>query len=163
MLYDKNKNLKKIKNQIRKHKVKPNDFLRYVPKNSMELLEYIGKLKNAYLKKDELNIFYAARVIAEKCYRLLRPFNPVWKFTSEKETYPTFLQLKKKPKHYAQDFRVCYGLTMKKRNKDQIYKSALRLASETVEFLKENNIEKKIKDKEFLSLFNSKGYMKLLK
>jgi len=65
---------------------------------------------------NELNLFYAAREIAEICYNLFRPFNPVWTYTSERETYAAFLSLKNKPKNYLEDFRVCYDITTEKRS-----------------------------------------------
>jgi len=145
--------------------VQPNSqdyFFKFIPEEASYLLEYVGKLKNAYSKGDELNLFYAARVIAEICYNLLRPFNPVWTYTSEREIYVAFLNLKNRPKNYVEDFRVCYGITTEKRPLDRVYKSAIRLARETVEFLRANKGEEKIKDEEFLRFFKSKEYAEFL-
>jgi hypothetical protein len=47
-------------------------------------------------------MLYAARTIAEICYNILIPFNAVWKYKSESETYPSH-QLENKPKHYVED------------------------------------------------------------
>lgn len=101
-------------------------------------------------------------MIAEICYNLLRPFNPVWKYASEGETYSAFIELKNKPRYYVEDFKICYGLTTEKRSIDAIYRSALRLGRETTNFLRKNKVETKIKDKEFLQFFKSKEYTDFL-
>jgi len=163
VLFDKNQNMAKIKEELEKHKVSSEDFFKFVPLEASYLLEYVGKLKNAYLVEDELNVLYAARTIAELCYDILKPFNPVWKYTSETETYSSFIELKNKPRHYAEDFKICYGLTMKKRSIKAIYRSAMRLARETINFLRKNKVETKIKDKEFLHFFNSREYIDFLR
>lgn len=162
VLYDRKQNIQKIKEKLEKHRVSSETFFKFIPNIASGLLEDIGKLKNAYINKDELNIFYAAHGIAGACYELLRPFNPVWRYTSERETYLSFIKLKNKPEHYIEDFKICYGITTKKRNIDMIYKSALRVAKETVDFLKRNKIETKVKDKDFLKFFESKEYIDFL-
>lgn len=163
VLFDGNQNMEKIKGELEKHKVSSKDFFKFVPEEASYLLEYVGKLKNAYLERDELNIFFAARMIAEICYNILRPFNPVWKYTSERETYASFIKLENKPRHYVEDFKMCYGLTMKERPIHAIYRSAMRLARETTSFLRKNKVEKRIKDMEFLRFFKSKEYTDFLK
>jgi len=162
VLFDRNQNMEKLKAELEKHKVSSEYFFRFVPVEASYLLEYVGKLKNAYIERDELNIFYSARAIAEICYNILRPFNPVWKYTSERETYSAFTELENKPEHYVEDFKICYGLTMENRSIDVIYKSAMRLARETTNFLRKNKVETKIKDKEFLRFFKSKEYADFL-
>jgi len=163
VLFDKNQNMEKIKAELERHKVSQEYFLKSVSVEASYLIEDVGKLKNAYLERDELNVFYAARTIAEICYNLLKPFNPVWKYASETETYQSFIELKNKPKHYVEDFKICYGLTMEKRSIKAIYESAMRLARETISFLRENKIEAKMKDREFLQFFNSEEYKDFFK
>jgi hypothetical protein len=155
--------MEKIRAVLEEHRVLPETFLKSVPLAASYLVEYVGKLKNAYRAEDELNLFLAARTIAILCYGIFRPFNPVWKYASEREMYESYLQLQNVPTHYVEDFRVCYGLTMKSRTMDEIYKSAMRLAKETTDFLRRNKIERKIKDREFLLFFNSKEYAVFLK
>jgi len=162
VLFDRNQNMDKIEAELEKHKVSPEDFLQFVPTEASGLLEYVGKLKNAYLQKDTLNILYAARTIAEICYNILRPFNPVREYTSESQTYPSFIELENKPKHYLEDLKTSYGLTLKKRSSRSVFNSAMRLAKETTEFLRKNLDETRIKDKEFLRLFNSREYRDFL-
>ena len=163
VLFDKNQNMEKIKAELERHKVSQEYFWKSVPVEASYLLEYVGKLKNAYLEKDELNIFYSAHAIAEICYNLLKPSNPVWEYSSETETYSSFIELKNKPKHYVEDFKICYGLTMEKRSIEAIYRSAMRLARETTNFLRKNKIDTKMKDKDFLHFFNSKEYKDFLR
>jgi len=163
VLFDKNQNMEKIKAELERHRVSQEYFLKSVSVEASFLLEYVGKLKNAYLEEDELNVFYAARAIAEICYNLMKPFNPVWKYSSETETYSSFIELKNKPKHYVEDFKICYGLTMEKRSIKTIYGSAMRLARETTNFLRENKIDTKMKDRDFLRFFNSKEYKDFLR
>jgi len=163
VLFDKEQNMEKIRAELERHKVSSEDFFRFVPVEASFLLEYVGKLKNAYMAKDELNVFYAARMIAEICYTILKAFNPVWKYSTERETYPALLELKNKPEHYVEDFKVCYGLTMEKRSIAAIYESAMRLVRETTNYLRKNKIETKIKDKEFLQFFKSREYKGFLK
>jgi predicted nucleotidyltransferase len=159
VLYDINQSIQKIKHQLKRYQVSSETFFIFIPNIASGFLEDIGKLKNAYINKDELNIFYAAPGIASACYELLRPFNPVWRYISEKETYLSFIKLKNKPEHYIEDFKICYGITMKERDIDMIYQSALRIAKETIAFLKRNKIETKVKDKNFLKFFESKEYI----
>jgi len=163
VFFDRNQNMDKIKRELEKHKAPRRDFLKFVPLNASYLLEYVGKLKNAHLDKDELSILYVARSIAEICYNILRPFSPIWKYSSEKEIYRSFLELHNAPEHYVEDFKTCYGLTMKRRTINDTYKSAIRLAQETVDFLRKNKIEAITHDKEFWHFFNSKEYMDFLK
>lgn len=163
VLFDRNQNMDKMKAELEKHKVLPESFLQFVPTEASGLLEYVGKLKNAYLHEDTLNILYAARTIAEICYNILRPFNPVWEYASESETYPSFIELETKPKHYVEDFKTSYGLTLKKRSNRSVFNSAMRLARETTEFLRKNLDETRIEDKEFLHLFNSQEYRDFLR
>ena len=162
VLYDKNHNMEKLQAEVDKHKISPKDFLQFVPTEASGLLEYVGKLRHAYSERDELNILYAARTIAEICYNILRPFNAVWKYKSESETFPSLIKLENKPKHYARDFKICYGLALEKRTNQMIFNSAMRLARETTSFLRKNLDETTIKDKEFLQLFNSKEYRDFL-
>lgn len=60
VLFDRNQNMEKIKAELEKHKVSSEDFFKFVPEEASYLLEYVGKLKNAYLERDKLNIIYAA-------------------------------------------------------------------------------------------------------
>ncbi|MEM3616812.1 MAG: nucleotidyltransferase domain-containing protein [Candidatus Bathyarchaeia archaeon] len=158
VLYDRDYNMEKILAELERHKVSQDYFFRFIPEEASYLPEYVGKLKNAYHERDELNLFYAARVIAEICYNLLRPFNLVWKYTSEKEAYRAFLSLKNKPKDYVKDFKICYGITTERRPLKKVYESALRLARETIEFLTLNRVEERIKDKDFIRFFKSKEF-----
>lgn len=163
VLFDRDQNMEKIRAELEKHKVSSKDFLKFLPENASYLLEYVGKLKNAYLKGDELNILFAARTIAKMCYRIMRPFNPVWKYLSEKETYISLITLENKPQHYVEDFKICHGLTLKSKSIDDIYTSAMRLARETTDFIKTKEIDSEIEDREFLLFFNSKEYRDFLR
>lgn len=162
VLFDRDNNFKKILDAHEKHYVTPETFIKELPYYGYELVEYVCKLKNAYLNQDELNVLYAARIIAKKCYFLLRVLNPVWRYTTERETYRSYIELKNRPEHYVDDFKICCGITMKERTLEMVFKSGLRIARETVEFLKENKIEEKIKDQEFLKFFSDPRYMKFL-
>jgi len=163
VLFDRDQNMEKIKEQLEKHKVTPERFFKQIPIEASFLPEYVGKLKNAYLAEDELNTLFAARSIAEICYNIVKAFNPVWRYASETETYQSFLELKNKPRHYVEDFKTCYGITMKKRSINGVYRSAMRLARETAKFLRKNKIDAKIKDKEFLQFFKSREYTDFLR
>jgi predicted nucleotidyltransferase len=163
VLFDRDQNMKKLRAELKEQQVSPDYFFRFVPIEASFLLEYVGKLKNAYIENDELNIIYAARSIAEICYAILKPLNPVWTYVSERETYQALLGLQNKPKHYVEDFKVCYSLTMKERSTEAICKAAMRLAQETTDFLRSNKIETKVKDQEFLELFRSKEYTDFLR
>jgi len=163
VLFDRNHNMKKLQKELDKREFSSVDFLQFVPTEASALLEYVGKMKHAYLVRDELNLLYAARTIAEICYNTLRPFNAIWKYQSESETYPSFIRLENKPKHYVEDFKICYGLTLKKRTNRMLFNSAMRLARETTSFLRKNLDETAIDDKEFLQFFNSKEYRDFLR
>jgi hypothetical protein len=163
VLFDKDDNMRKLQIELDKHQFTSKDFLQFVPTEASALLEYVGKMRHAYSEKDELNILYAAHIIAEICYNILRPFNAIWKYQSESETYSSFIKLENKPKHYVEDFKICYGLTLKKRTNRLIFNSAMRLARETTSFLRKNLDKTAIDDKEFLRFFNSKEYRDFLR
>ena len=163
VLFDRNHNMKKLQTELDRHKVSPKDFLQFVPTEASALLEYVGKMRHAHSEKDELNILYAARMIAEICHNILKPFNAVWRYKSESETYPSFIKLENKPEHYVEDFRICYGLTLRKRTNRLIFNSAMRLARETASFLRKNLDETAMNDKDFLQFFNSKEYRDFLR
>jgi len=163
VLFDRNQNMEKLRAELEKHQVSSEHFFKSIPVEASFLLEYVGKLKNAYLDGDKLNAIFAARSIAEICYSMLKPFNPIWKYASERETFQAFLGLKNKPKHYVEDFKICYRLSLKERSIDDIYRSAMRLARETTDFLRRNKIETKIKEKDFLQFFKSREYNDFLR
>ena len=163
VLYDRDQNMDRLKKELSKHRVASKDFLESVPDQACYLLEHVGKLRNAFSQDDELNLLYAARAIAEMCYSILRPFNPVWIYKSESETYLSFLGLRNKPKHYVEDFKTCYGLTLKKRPKDLLLTSGIRLATETSDFLRKHLAETGTRDKDFIEFLNSKDYRDFVK
>jgi predicted nucleotidyltransferase len=158
VLFDKDDNMRKLQTELDKHQFTSKDFLQFVPTEASALLEYVGKMRHASSEKDELNILYAARTIAEICYNILTPFNAIWKYKSESETYPSFIRLENKPTHYFEDFKICHGLTLKKRTNQMLFDSAMRLARETASFLRKNLDQTAIDDREFLRFFNSKEY-----
>jgi len=162
ILYDPKKKFNKMKEKIRQHSITKKDFFQRYQLRTIILFEHLAKLKNAYEKKDELNLFYAARNIAFFSYMLLRPFNPVFSYRSERQKYEAFLSLKNKPKGYNENFKICFGLTTKARSMNKIYASGLKLANKTFNYLKSKKVWNQVKDKNFKSIFEEDYFSDLL-
>lgn len=160
--YDPNKKFSELKDKIREHKITKEDFFQRYKLRTIIFFEHLAKLKNAYENNDDLNVFYAAKNIAFFSYLLLRPFNPVFQYQSEKQKYQAFLSLKNKPEDYNGHFRICFGLTTKARTLKQIYSSGVHLANGTFNYLKSKKVWNKIKDKNFRSIFEEDYFSKLL-
>lgn len=96
------------------------------------LLEQAAKLKNAVARGDDPGVRAAAAHLAEMCWRLLRPLNPVLTFTGESSQWDRICAFTVAPEGYAGDLRCCLGLLADPRPLHALAWRALRLAAGTV-------------------------------
>lgn len=96
------------------------------------LLEYAAKVKNAVVKGDEQGVRAYAANLADVCWRLLRPLNPVLTFPGESEFWDRVSAFTVAPEGYAEDLRYCLGLLDEPRPVHVLVWRALRLAEGTL-------------------------------
>ncbi len=104
------------------------------------IAEYLGKLGNGWLVKDEYLIRYSARVVAqhsEKTVVALNDLSPV----SENQVWHQVLAAKKKPAHFNRDYPVALGIKGTKQTRG-VYIAGLRLGLETLKLIGEEFGEK---------------------
>lgn len=92
------------------------------------LLEYVAKIKNAAVRRDEENARFFAGRMAGVCWSLLRPLNPVVTIPGETELLNRMLNLPVAPDHNAADMGFCLGVVGEPRPLSEIRARALRLA-----------------------------------
>jgi predicted nucleotidyltransferase len=99
------------------------------------IIEYSGKLKNGWLKRDEYLARYAARVIAQHVETAIIALNDL-SIISENYLWLQILEAKKRPEHLRTDYPLALGIRGT-RNTWKIYRSALRLCQETLRLIRD--------------------------
>jgi predicted nucleotidyltransferase len=94
------------------------------------IIEYSGKLRNGWLKRDEFLTRYSARIIAERAQRAIIALNDL-SIISENYLWHQVLHARKRPKHLRTDYPVVLGIKGT-RNTQTVYRSAIRLCRETL-------------------------------
>lgn len=115
------------------------------------IIEYEGKLRNGWLDKDEYLTRYAARIIAsysENAVIALNDLSPI----SENVVWHQVLKAKKKPEHFTTDYPTSLGIRSVA-GTSVVYKSALRLADETLHLIK-TEFQSKVKSARFQELLS---------
>ena len=113
------------------------------------IIEYSGKLRNGWRNRDEYMTRYAAQVIAQHVERAIIALNDI-SIISENYLCHQVLKSKKKPSHLGIDYPIARGIRGTKET-SKIYRSALRLCSETLRLIR-NDLRKKAKHKRFRAL-----------
>jgi predicted nucleotidyltransferase len=113
------------------------------------ILEYSGKLRNGWRNRDEYMTRYAAQIIAEHVERGIIALNDI-SIVSENYLWHQVLKAKKRPSHLRIDYPIARGIRGTKET-SKIYRSALRLCSETLRLIR-NDLRKKPKHKRFRAL-----------
>ena len=98
------------------------------------IIEYSGKLRNGWLRGDEYQTRYAARVIAqhvENAIIALNDLSPV----SENVIWHQVLSAKKRPRHFRTDYPISLGIVGTS-DTSKVFKSATRLLGETLRLVR---------------------------
>ncbi len=98
------------------------------------LIEYAGKLRNGRLASNDHLTRYAARIIAlrsEEVVLVLNNISPI----SENVLWELLMRARINPAHFKTDYPVSIGLKGTSET-DQVFKSALRLARESIGLVK---------------------------
>jgi len=99
-----------------------------------EIIEYIGKLRNGWLRGDECLTRYAAKIIAENVQEVVIALNNISP-VSENVVWHQVMKARKKPHHFSTDYPIALGIKGMARTQ-VAYRSGLRLARETIELLR---------------------------
>src|SRR6266568_7540807 len=113
------------------------------------IIEYSGKLRNGWRNRDEYMTRYVAQVIAQHVERAVIALNDI-SIISENYLWHQVLKAKKRPRHLGIDFPVALGIKGTKET-SQVYRSALRLCSETLRLIR-NNFREKARHERFQAL-----------
>jgi predicted nucleotidyltransferase len=98
------------------------------------IIEYSGKLRNGWLKRDEYLTRYAARVIAQHVGRAIIALNDL-SIISENYLWHQILNAKKRPQHLRTDYPVALGIKGI-RETEMVYRSTMRLCKETLRLVR---------------------------
>ena len=98
------------------------------------IIEYSGKLRNGWLKRDEYLTRYSARVIAQHVQRAIIALNDL-SIISENYVWHQVLNAGKKPKHLGTDYPLALGITGTQ-DTQMVYRSAMRLCRETLRLVR---------------------------
>ena len=113
------------------------------------IIEYSGKLRNGWRNRDEFLTRYSARVIGQHVERAIIALNDL-SIISENYLWHQVLKARKRPRHLGTDFPVALGIKGTKET-SKVYRSALRLCSETLRLIR-NNFREKARHKRFQAL-----------
>ncbi len=113
------------------------------------IIEYSGKLRNGWLKRDEYLTRYSARVIAQHVERAIIALNDL-SVISENYVWDQVLNARKRPKHLGSDYPLTLGIKGTRDN-EMVYRSAMRLCRETLRLVRAEFGEK-AKQPRFLTL-----------
>jgi predicted nucleotidyltransferase len=104
------------------------------------IIEYSGKLRNGWRNRDEYMTRYAAQIISQHAERAIIALNDL-SIISENYLWHQVLKAKKRPSHLGIDYAIARGIRGTTESA-KIYRSALRLCSETLRLIRANFREK---------------------
>jgi predicted nucleotidyltransferase len=104
------------------------------------IIEYSGKLRNGWRNRDDYMTRYAARVIAQYAGNAIIVVNDI-SIVSENYVWHHVLGAKNGPRHLGIDYPLALGIRGT-RDTSRVYRSAMRLCSETLRFIRDNFLEK---------------------
>jgi predicted nucleotidyltransferase len=113
------------------------------------IIEYSGKLRNGWRKRDEYMTRYAAQVIAQHVEKAIITLNNI-SIVSENYVWHHVLKVKKRPSHLEIDYPIARGIRATKET-SKIYRSTMRLCSETLRLIRKD-LREKPKHKRFRAL-----------
>jgi predicted nucleotidyltransferase len=98
------------------------------------IIEYSGKLRNGWLKRDEYLTRHAARVIAQHVERAIIALNDL-SIISENYLWHQILKARKRPEHLGTDYPLALGI-QGTRDTEAVYQSTMRLCKETLRLVR---------------------------
>jgi len=98
------------------------------------IIEYSGKLRNGWFKRDEYLTRYSARVIAQYVEIAMIALNEL-SIISENYAWHQVLSAKKRPKHLGADLPLALGIKGTQDTR-MVYRSAIRLCIETLRLVR---------------------------
>ena len=98
------------------------------------IIEYLGKLRNGWLKHDEYMTRYSARVLASHVERAIIALNEL-SIISENYVWHQILKAKKRPEDLKTDYPLALGIRGT-RDTQMVYRSAMRLSKETLRLIR---------------------------
>jgi len=113
------------------------------------LIEYSGKMRNGWRKKDDYMTRHSARIIAQCVERALIVLNDL-SIISENYAWHQVMKADKKPRHLRTDYPLALGIEGT-RDTSKVYRSALRVCKETLRLIREE-FEARAKHKRFREL-----------
>ncbi len=106
-----------------------------------QMLEYLGKMRNAIISKDHIMVKYAARVLAETVGEILVAINRI-QVRTENTFVRQVLKAETRPEGFNRDFIEAYGYGSKASNHLTVANAALRLARNTHSLVKKKFLRK---------------------
>lgn len=113
------------------------------------IIEYSGKLRNGWLKRDEYLTRYSARVIAQHVQRAIIALNDL-SIISENYVWNQVLHAPKRTKHLQTDYPLALGIRGTQ-DTQMVYRSAIRLCKETLCLIRDD-FERRVKHRRFQEL-----------
>lgn len=101
-----------------------------------DMLECVGKLRNAYTLGDELGVRLAAQGIGQRCPALLAAISPISEVQSPLEAVRSALDMDFAIQGYREDLPICLGLSGQATSIDDIHTIGMRLACAVLEVLR---------------------------
>jgi len=132
LLYQKGNAFRAFKRTLTKLQPKPVQFHRYTSKFLADILEYLGKTKNA---TSELSRKHNAKIVAIACFWLLSPINQIKPYDPKKEL-EFYLQLKNKPKSFN---NICKRILLERYGRGFV-QDVLKLVILTIKYAEKKRI-----------------------
>lgn len=101
-----------------------------------DMLECVGKLRNAYAEGDELGVRLAAQGIGSRSPALLAVVTAITEVQTPLQALRAALDLPIDIPGYREDVLLCLGLSGQATSMDDVYASGMRLACAILEFLR---------------------------
>ncbi len=149
ILYDPKGFLKRLISKRRQAKPGIDIVERSLLEAYTNLIEYAGKLRNGWLASNNYLTRYAARIIASRSEEVVLVLNNISPIT-ENVLWDLLMKARIRPAHFNTDYPVSIGLKGTS-DTERVFKSALRLARESIGLVK-NRFSGKSKNKSFSEL-----------
>ncbi len=133
-LYDPKGILKRRVKSLRRAKADRETVESVLWESYFDIIEYAGKLRNGWLRKDQYLVRYAARIIAEKSAEAIVALNDLSPFSGN-HLWHQVLGARRKPAHFSSDYPLALAIKPTS-NTGQVFSSGLRLARETLRLVK---------------------------
>ncbi|HZY94249.1 MAG TPA: nucleotidyltransferase domain-containing protein [Candidatus Bathyarchaeia archaeon] len=149
ILYDPKRFLKRLISKRRHAKPGKDSIEQSLLEAYTNLIEYAGKLRNGWLASDNYLTRYAARIIATRSEEVVMVLNNISPIT-ENYLWDLLMKARIRPAHFNTDYPLSIGLRGTSET-ERVFKSALRLARESIGLVK-NRFSGKSKNKSFSGL-----------